>query len=178
MKIGSLALIQFCLFVIMAGSSLAQGPKLPYTDIGACPFECCTYRDWTANKITVLRTKMSEGSQVAFRVKKGEKVRGMTGVVITTKAGVLKALKNTTAGDNDNIRVKTGELLYLLTYTGEGFYDTWFKGKVFSYSFYDNKSLKLVSEPKSVWWVKIRNRRGQTGWTKLPDNFDNKDSCG
>jgi hypothetical protein len=120
---------------------------------------------------------MNEGSSIAFRVKKGEKVRGVTGVVITARAGVVRALKNTAVGDN-NTRVKTGELLYLLTYTGEGFYDTWFKGKVFSYSFYDNKSLKLVSEPTSVWWVKIRNSKGKVGWTKLPDNFDNKDSCG
>ena len=181
MRRNTLAIFLFCFFLILTGQASAQPqpaqPKMPYRDAGACPFECCTYRDWTANKATVLRTQMNEGSSIAFRVKKGEKVRGVTGVVITARAGVVRALKNTAVGDN-NTRVKTGELLYLLTYTGEGFYDTWFKGKVFSYSFYDNKSLKLVSEPTSVWWVKIRNSKGKVGWTKLPDNFDNKDSCG
>jgi hypothetical protein len=166
----------FCFFFAVGGTLSAQ-PAIPYKDAGACPFECCTYREWTANKTTVLRTKMNEGSSVAFRVKKGEKVRGVTGVVITTKAGILRALKNTIVGD-ENVRVKREELLYLLTYTGEGFYQTWFKGKIYSYSFYDNKDLKQVSEPKSVWWVKIRNRKGKIGWSKLPDNFDNKDSCG
>jgi hypothetical protein len=171
-----LAVMLFCFFLMLGGQVSAQ-PAMPYKDAGACPFECCTYREWVANKATVLRTKMSEGSQVAFRVKKGENVRGVTGVVITTTAGKVRALKNTTVGEN-KVRVKAGEFLYLLTYTGEGFYETWFKGKIFSDSFYDNTALKLVSEPISVWWVKIRNRKGQTGWTKLPDNFDNKDSCG
>ena len=23
-------------------------PPMPYIDQGACPFECCTYRDWVA----------------------------------------------------------------------------------------------------------------------------------
>ena len=171
-----LIIILFCFFLISSGQVLAQ-PRLPYKDAGACPFECCTYREWTANKATVLRTKMSEGASVAFRVKKGEKVRGVTGVVITTKAGTLKALKNTTVGE-DKIRVKAGEFLYLLTYTGEDFYDTWYKGKIFTNQFYNNPALKLINEPKSVWWVKIRNRKGQIGWTKMPDNFDNKDACG
>lgn len=171
-----LAVTLFCFFLTLGGQALAQ-PPLPYKDAGACPFECCTYREWIANKATVLRTKMSEGASVAFMVKKGEKVRGVTGVVITTKAGILKALKDTTV-NQAKIRIKAGEFLYLLTYTGEGFFDTWYKGKIFSDSFYDNTALKLVSEPKAVWWVKIRNRRGQIGWTKLPDNFDNKDACG
>ncbi|HEV7644948.1 MAG TPA: hypothetical protein VGO50_13470 [Pyrinomonadaceae bacterium] len=171
-----LAIMLFCFFLALGGQVSAQ-PKMPYRDAGACPFECCTYREWVANKATVLRTKMSEGSSIAFKVKKGEKVRGVTGVVITTQAGVVKALENTVIGES-KIRLKAGELIYLLTYTGEGFYETWVKGKIFSDSFYDNTALKLVSEPKSVWWVKIRNRKGQIGWTKLPENFDNKDSCG
>jgi hypothetical protein len=166
----------FCFFLALGAQAFAQ-PPLPYKDAGACPFECCTYREWTANKATVLRTKMSEGSSIAFRVKKGEKVRGVTGVVITTQPGVLRALKNAVVGEN-KIRVKRGELLYLLTYTGEGYYEIWFKGKIFNDSFYDNTALKQISEPKAVWWVKIRNSKGQVGWTKLPDNFDDKDSCG
>ena len=38
--------------------------------------------------------------------------------------------------------------------------------------------MKVLNGPVAVWWVKIRNRRGQVGWTKFPENFDNKDSCG
>lgn len=172
----ALTIILFCFLLISSGQVSAQ-PAMPYKDAGACPFECCTYRQWVANKATVLRTKMSNRSSIAFRVKKGEKVTGVTGVVITTKAGVLKALKATSMYE-DKIRIKAGDRLYLLTYTGEGFYEIWYKGKVFSESFEHNPALKLVSEAESVWWVKIRNRKGQVGWTKLPENFDDKDSCG
>ena len=40
--------------IFLAGLSRAaentEQPKLPYYDWGACPFECCTYQDWTAIK--------------------------------------------------------------------------------------------------------------------------------
>ena len=48
----------------------AQNLKLPYKDVGACPFECCTYRDWFAGKpISVFKT-MNSGSPVAFKTQK------------------------------------------------------------------------------------------------------------
>jgi hypothetical protein len=178
MKSISLTLILFCLLCLLTGNSRAQGPKLPYTDSGACPFECCTYRQWTANKATVILSSMKDGSSIAFRVKKGEKVTAITGVVITTRAGIIKVLQNTTTGENSKLHVKAGDILYLLTYQGEGFYKTWYKGKIFSDAFYENTALKQVNEPQAIWWVKFKNRKGRIGWTRLPENFDNKDSCG
>jgi hypothetical protein len=26
--------------------------EIPFEDVGACPFECCTYRAWTASEAT------------------------------------------------------------------------------------------------------------------------------
>jgi hypothetical protein len=176
MRIKTLALIFSGLFFISAGQALAQGPKLPYKDTGACPFECCTYRGWVANKDTIIYKEMRGGSPVAFRVKKREKVTGVTGVVITTKAGQVKALKSFTT--SSGVQIRANDIFYLLTYRGEGFYLTWYKGKKFEAEAYDQTEMKILNGPDAVWWVKIRNRRGQTGWTKLPENFDNKDSCG
>lgn len=121
---------------------------------------------------------MRESAPVAFRLKKGEKVTGLTGVVITTKAGIVKVLKNTLIDEKEKVPVKAGETLYLLTYLGEGYYVTWYKGRFLSDSFYESNGVKQVSEPDLTWWVKVKNRRGQVGWTKLPENFDNKDACG
>lgn len=170
----------FLLSIIFVFSSqvFAQTLKLPYIDAGACPFECCTYRQWVANRDTVLLKNMSNNSPIAFRVRKGEKVTGMTGVVITTKAGVVKVLKNTTIDEEGKVRVNTGDILYLLTYLGEGYYRTWYKGRIEVGSYYENPNVKQISEPEAIWWVKIKNRKGQIGWTKLPENFDNKDGCG
>ena len=30
---------------------------------------------------------------------------------------------------------------------------------------------KIIEHPESVWWVQIRNSRGQVGWTNEPDKF-------
>ena len=165
-----------CLFFISAGQVLAQGPRVPYTDTGACPFECCTYRQWVTNKDTVIYKEMRDGSPVAFRVKKREKVTGVTGVVITKKAGQVRALKSFTT--SSGVQIRANDIFYLLTYRGEGFYLIWHKGKEFEDEAFDQDNMKVLNAPVAVWWVKIKNRRGQVGWTRLPENFDNKDSCG
>jgi hypothetical protein len=127
---------------------------------------------------------MDGHSTVAFKVKKGEKVIGMTGVVITTKAGIGKALKNTYlkgflkgTEKEKKIKIKKGQTFALLTYEGEGFYSVWSQGVILSVSLNDD-NLKEISAPKSIWWVKIRNKKGQIGWTKMTGNFDEMDACG
>ena len=169
----------FALLILGFGGSVARGqsgPAMPFVDKGACPFECCTYRQWTVEKPTAIRREMNSTSATLFSVKKGEKVQGMTGVVITSKPGVVKILKNTKIGE---INVKRGETVYALTYLGEGFFRIWRKGKLIEGDISgDSKLFKFVNQPVSVWWVKIKNRRGKIGWSKQPDNFGNKDKCG
>jgi hypothetical protein len=168
--------IGLSILLLAAVPGFAQNLKLPYKDVGACPFECCTYRDWSAGKqITVFKT-MSSGSAVAFKLGKGEKVRGMTGVVVTSVAGKAKVLKDVTL-ENSKVKVKKGETLLILTYMGEGFYRFWYRGRFFEESA-DAAGIKVLSQPKSVWWVKVRNRKGQIGWAISDGNFNNQDQCG
>ena len=162
-----------------SGTKITQssGPAIPYEDVGACPFECCVYRQWIANKATVLHADRRSNSPVIFNVRKGEKVTAITGVVITTRVGTAMMLKPDTLGPaRRNLSLKAGDVLYLLTYEGEGFYKVWFKGSMFSYGL-DDPSVKILSNPQSVWWVKMRNKQGQIGWRNQPENFDNKDQC-
>jgi hypothetical protein len=63
------------------------GPPLPYEDSGACPFECCTYREWAVQAETTVRSARDDAAPVAFRVRPGQRVTGVTGVVVTTKLG-------------------------------------------------------------------------------------------
>jgi hypothetical protein len=179
--------LKFILFLItglfLTVNFFAQGPKMPYKDAGACPFECCVYRQWTANKTTLIYKEMSEKSPVAFKVGRREKVTGVTGVVVTKKAGTVKALKNLTAkefsGDfsEKEFSIKAGDIFYVLTSIGEGFYYLWYKGKLFQDQIDTQKNMKILTMPVADWWVKIKNRKGRIGWTKLPENFDNKDGC-
>ena len=151
--------------------SFAQTLKLPYKDVGACPFECCTYRGWSARKPILVFKTMNSGSPIAF------KVTGMTGVVVTSVAGKANVLADYSA-ETGTQKLKKGDVLFLLTYLGEGYYQVWRKGKFFELPVDADEHFKIIKQPKSVWWVKIKNRKGQIGWAISDDNFDNQDQCG
>jgi len=89
------------------------------------------------------------------------------------------------------LHVEPGETLYLLTYRGEGHTKAWFKGNLYeeldgALAFFngicDTDPTRcvgaIVEQPQRVWWVQIRNAKGQTGWTNEPDKFDGKDALG
>ena len=170
-------------------------PPLPYEDVGACPFECCTYREWIANKNTPLHRNRNNNTPVVFRVTPRERVQGVTGVVITTRAGEIRIRRAITIqaysprGDNTSrsIQARPGDIVYLLTSQGEGSYKAWFKGQLIIINAIDVMEQNQrgsagtgsnIPQTTSTWWVQIKNRRGQTGWTDQPGNFDNKDACG
>jgi hypothetical protein len=190
-------LILACSLLGLSPSGLAPSqhkqpsPPSRYEDFGACPFECCTYRRWSVSAETLLYKSRSANSPVAFRVRKGEHVVGLTGVVITLKPGKALVKKATTLGliGERQVRVKAGDILYLLHYEGEGVYKFWFRGRIYEAQMpfapdliksTDDPAqayLQQLSEPETVWWVKVKNRRGQVGWSKQDDHFGDMDSC-
>ncbi len=162
-------------------------PPSNYQDVGACPFECCTYRRWDVTAATTFYTDRSDKSAVAFRARKGERVTGVTGVVITLKPGKVMVIKATTIGQTRKIRVKPGDVLYLLHYMGEGFFKIWFNGKIYenemppvttSATKAEQEYFQVLNEPDTVWWMKVKNSRNQIGWTRENDHFGNVDACG
>jgi hypothetical protein len=78
--------------IVVAAQDGSDKPTLPYYDWGACSFECCTYKEWTATRNLNTYKRQSEKSPVSFHVKKGQPVRGLTGVAITTEYGVTRIL--------------------------------------------------------------------------------------
>lgn len=154
-------------------SAKIDKPPMPYRDYGACPFECCTYRDWIAKEDIAILQDMREDSPVAFQVQKDEKVTAETGVVVTTKLGSAKIKKSVEDG---NIHIAEGTIVYLLSYSGEGFWKVWYRDKIVSLQ--EGTDFEMINKPETIWWVKIRNNAGQSGWSNQPDNFGNKDACG
>ena len=167
----------------------SERAPLPFEDVGACPFEGCTYREWVATSGVQVRRDRSTASALAFRVSTGEKVMALTGVVVTVTAGRIQFRNaHETLTDAGPIRLAPGDTLYLLTYQGEGFTKAWFRGRV--YNGIDITDYiggpcerepnqcpgRLLNRPQSVWWVQIRNTRGQVGWTNEPEKFDGKDA--
>lgn len=168
-------------------------PPRNYEDRGACPFECCTYREWSVETDTTLYSTRSTKSRAVFRVKKGERVTGMTGVVITLEPGRAVANGDVTIRrvDGREAKVRKGDVLYLLHPIGEGFFKTWFRGRLYEVQPEPAAQhaalpgdiarlpyVRLQSSPRTVWWMKVRNRRGQVGWTTQNKNFGEVDACG
>ena len=153
---------------------LPGGPSFPFEDWGACPMECCAYREWSVEKETVARTDRYETAPPAFTVKPGEWVTGLTGVVIVTSPGRGVV---TTSMKLGNRQAAPGDVVEYLTYQGEGFYKVWFKGQMLD-GVEGYNPIMMTVEPVMVWWAEIRNKKGQVGWTNEVGNFGNIYSCG
>ena len=165
-------------------------PQVPYEDHGACPFECCTYRTWTVKADTPVRTNRRDTAPVAFRVRPGEQVDGLTGVVVTTKLG-RATIREPIVVDPDKLALEPGEAVSVVNYIGEGVWKVWTRGRLHHLEIAGKEhscagqarapgpcAAQIVEEPKTVWWAKVRNRGGQEGWTRQLDRFGQVDACG
>jgi hypothetical protein len=172
-------------------------PAMPYVDQGACPFECCTYRDWVAEAgFQAVDYWMADGAgkrKPSFKIVKGERVTAMTGVVLTTQPGVVRIVKpgeievyskRLPRAPAEKIRLSEGDRLYLFTNQGEGYVSGWFRGRVLES--FDTVGFAPAADcdkltggcvgiverrPESEWWVKVRNRQGAIGWLLIPKGF-------
>jgi hypothetical protein len=146
-------------------------PPSPYVDKGACPFECCTYRDWTAKAPLILLDKPQGKAKIAD-VAAGTVVTGLTGEVISTPAVMVAARAL------DDTPIRKGDRFYVLHYSGEGFWSAWFKGTVYAADLSDYRDdAAPLHDFKADWCVKLRVG-GKTGWVLNTGQFDNMDSCG
>jgi hypothetical protein len=155
-----------------AGAAPRATPPSPYVDQGACPFECCTYRDWTTRKSVTLLDKPNGKIKVGA-IAAGVTVRGITGEVHS------RPLRMRAAHAYEGSPINSGDTFYALHSVGEGYWAVWFKNKVYSVNFYsgaDDEAANLADD--FVWWVKIRTRAGKTGWVLDTGLFGNQDSCG
>lgn len=188
------------LLLCSTGSSWAQGklrgqPRLPFTDKGACPFEGCQWGAWTAKTATVARRDANASSPVVFAIKPGEKITALDGKVITLQFGIIKMLKSVVFDEVDTrtvpytshkVAIPAGAALYLLHNEGEGYCLYWYNGAAHHQDLYAETVHKgdadfpwdVISEPKTEWWVKVKNHNGQTGWILNPFDFRGIDAYG
>ena len=194
-KTWGLVFARLCLALpfLAAATPAPSGPTLPFEDHGACPFECCVYRVWTVRRDTAVRRERRDDSETAFRLLRGERVHALSGVVMTTAAGVATVRKKAVIGTNETPQeVRPGDRIYLLNAQGEGFWKYWLRGRIDSDQFPGDSStgcldgggppgdcpVVVTKRPTTVWWVKVRNREGEVGWTREVESFGEKDACG
>ena len=101
-------IIMLLLLLIYAGCSHDQ-PEPPslYIDKGACPFECCVYRKWKAEKDTLLRARPEKGSKKGGLVQSGVWVQALTGEVHVLPAKLILT--------KDYNKFEKGETLWIYT---------------------------------------------------------------
>jgi hypothetical protein len=125
----------------------------------------------------------------------------MTGVVVFAKAGRARIKTETSLGcetrefpnqPRQTMKLIPGDVVYLLTYHGEGDHTVWFEGCLghLDTGLYLNprqppqpsrdygRDGEILEEGASTWWVKLRNAQGLIGWTDRAADFDGKDRFG
>ncbi len=166
-------------------------PPTPYRAAGACPFECCRYREWMTRSAVQLLESIGSATVVA-EIPADARVDGVTGEV-WVEPQPYAALR-------DNGLLKAGDVIFFLDNLGEGHVNYWYNGRLnpelelhdglYSYT-YENCQAnhvvagacslrKLHSEKKFLneWWVKIRTSDGKEGWVLNKGQFSNTDACG
>lgn len=157
-----------------------------YIDKGACPYERCGYGKWRCLKGTSVYEEQNPSSRRLHRFKPGEIVTAVTGEIHTIP-GRLRVLKDHWDW------LKAGDVVYLYTYIGEGYYKIWFQGEMMTLDFtegikgsrgmlgaYEDDDCakchscwaNLEVRPISTWWVQVRLADGTLGWCKNQDSFE------
>ncbi len=158
-------------------------PALPYYDWNACPFEGCAYREWTARKPIVVYDTWKARRRSMAKLSKGERVLGLTGVVITIRPGVVHMDR-----DLPEAGLLRSDTVLIYTNQGEGVVSAWFKGRFypeFDLSFardQDGRGCRgehcagTYAGGEYSWWARIKTRRGVIGWVMATGTFDGQDS--
>jgi hypothetical protein len=157
-----------------------------YIDKGACPGECCTYREWTVQKVMATYARPDLNSARVGNLRAGTKVIALTGEVhtIPSRFVIKKAYE----------KYQPGDILWVYTYIGEGHFKIWFKGKMYQealgFSPYGGSPGErcetsveycwgeLDRKLRMTWWIKIKSKDGRIGWTNQGENFRGADACG
>ena len=161
---------------------------IPFEDSGACPFEGCSYRMWKTTRAVDLRATRGD-TAVAFRLPANTWVRGVTGVVVTTVPGVVRFHSSTDVeAYHDTLHATPDDTVFVLRPEGEGYVTAWFKGKLrrgVDGGFFGGACAPgrtcggyVVSEPKTTWWVNVRDSTGRSGWTNDTRAFTCMDRLG
>jgi hypothetical protein len=162
---------------------------VPFEDEGACPFEGCVYRRWTATDSVDVHGERADDAPVTFTIPAGESVQAVTGVVVTTRPGRVRFRRAVDLpSESGAVHVEPEQELFLLTYQGEGFFTASVEGIV--HRGVDGTTFmngacgdephrcvgEIVQQPESTWWVQVRTARGESGWTDEPGKFSGKDA--
>ena len=169
--------------------------QLPLVQVGACPFECCTYRSWTADSIIEVYAweRADRPRQVAFTLETGDDFEAVTGNVHVLEPAVLTVVAPYEQGlySGDTLRMVPGDTAFVLDYLGEGFFNVWLNGRALEVEAFWSAPGTMTGDstvmpgrsdrdfPVTEWWVQVRTATDEEGWVHVtPDTrFHGADAC-
>lgn len=149
---------------------------------GACPFECCVYREWVAEGPIAVVGSQRERGRPRFTIAPGERFRADSGNVWIT--GLMLVAVQQPVADSPYWSFIAGDTLVVLDHLGEGHFNVWHAGRVldvegFWEAWQGRGGARTLGAPGSEWWVHVTLLDGRTGWFEAaPDvRFSGADAC-
>ena len=168
-----------------------------FTRWGACPFECCVYRDWVAEAPVVVRAEPRTGSRATDTIAAGERFEADSGFVRITgaqlvivespvEAWVHEGGARTGAGRADTL--VAGDTLLVLEHLGEGHVmlthgDDFVSAEQFwateGWTPFGGARASSRGTYGSEWWAQVTRSNGSKGWIDVRGaELANVDACG
>lgn len=165
------------LFQISGYSQKVSGDEDIFYD--SCPFECCQFGKWVIKDNIDVYASEGDTGTVIFSLHNNDTVYAETGNLHFTQLGkvlVTDSIYGYIPGDTLSVyNCLEGEFLvkhkgkerYIDTFWPEFFYKEDDTEENYLKKIKEGKySGKMVLRPETVWWVKIRSKRGE-GWIRL-----------
>lgn len=161
----------------------SRTPPEVLTRRGACPFECCTYREWTALEEISVQAEERGREAPLFTIPAGASFLADSGNVHITGIGLVVAA-DTIQNAYGEPRLLPGDTAVVLDYLGEGYWRLWHRQEVvevegFWGAEHPSPRGSLLGRYRSEWWVHIRYQ-GRDGWFQVAPgtSFRGADACG
>jgi hypothetical protein len=161
---------------------------------GACPFECCTYGEWTSTSAIPLFAAERDRSQVVDTIPAGATFTALTGnvhvvglqlVILTDTLRIWTSAVDGNTSPSGEREFLPSDTLVVLDHVGEGFYNIWHDGEVrqvewFWWERQDGSSpARVVGDQETEWWVRAETGDGAVGWIPMDeiDGVRGADAC-
>jgi hypothetical protein len=167
---------------------------------GACPFECCIYRDWTARSVIPLYADERGAVLLPDTLRPGETFTALGGNVHITGIRLLIVV-DTLIADGIPFRIARereidappywfpGDTLVMLDHVGEGSYNVWHEGRIAQIGYRwvvraefepgGRNGAYAIGTHATEWWIHVRRQTGTTGWYRYTPGLDvdGADAC-
>jgi hypothetical protein len=147
--------------------------RIPLSELvraGACPFECCMYREWVAEGDIPVRDVAAGDAPVRFTIAAEQSFQADSGMLRVTGLSVVAVRDTFTAWIDDRPdHFSPGDTLVLLEPIGEGAFKVWFDGRVrttegFWHPPTDSARVTSIGRYQAEWWVHATLPDGRRGW--------------